>query len=178
MRIAYRRRRGVLQRSAGGDTGMRHLSALLLVAHVRLGEALMFQSHAVTSQWDTWAFCENGTYYAYYLITEHSPGEGFGVATSDDGQHWHDHGYVWHGPSWTQHKWWEGTGSVYAASQPARDQACRVPWFPSLTPSTCADGVRQTSTKLGAMSSTIRSAQARAHLAAAVRISRSQKATI
>ena len=56
-------------------------------------DALMFQSHAVTSQWDTWAFCENGTYYAYYLITEHSPGEGFGVATSPDGQHWHDHGY-------------------------------------------------------------------------------------
>ena len=28
------------------------------------GEALMFQSHAVTSQWDTWAYVENGTYYA------------------------------------------------------------------------------------------------------------------
>jgi hypothetical protein len=36
---------------------------------------LMFQSTAVSSQWDTWAFAENGTYYAYYLITEHSPGE-------------------------------------------------------------------------------------------------------
>ena len=88
------------------------LPALLLG---RASDALMFQSHAVTSQWDTWAFCENGTYYAYYLITEHSPGEGFGVATSDDGQHWHDHGYVWHGPSWTQHKWWEGTGAVWRA---------------------------------------------------------------
>lgn len=47
-------------------------------------------SFAVTSQWDTWAFQENGTFYAYYLITEHSPGEGFGVATSSDGQHWCD----------------------------------------------------------------------------------------
>ena len=75
----------------------------------------MFQSHAVTSQWDTWAFVENNTYYAYYLITEHSPGEGFGVATSADGVHWDDHGYVWHGPSWAEHRWWEGTGSVWRA---------------------------------------------------------------
>ena len=51
-------------------------------------DALMFQSKAVTSQWDTWAMIENGTYYAYYLITEYSPGEGFGVATSSDGVHW------------------------------------------------------------------------------------------
>ena len=75
----------------------------------------MFQSKAVSSQWDTWAFVENGTYYAYYLVTEFSPGEGFGVATSPDGQHWTDHGYVFHGPSWTEHKWWEGTGSVWRA---------------------------------------------------------------
>ena len=69
---------------------------------------MMFQSTAVSSQWDTWAFAENNTYYAYYLITEHSPGEGFGVATSPDGAHWLDHGYVFHGPSWVQHRWWQG----------------------------------------------------------------------
>ena len=62
------------------------------------------------------AFVENETYYAYYLITEHSPGEGFGVATSSDGQHWTDHGYVWHGPSWVNHRWWEGTGAVWRAA--------------------------------------------------------------
>ena len=51
--------------------------------------------------WDTWAFVENDTYYAYYLITEESPGEGFGVATSPNGaSNWTDHGYVWHGPAW------------------------------------------------------------------------------
>ena len=55
------------------------------------------------------------TDYVYYLVTEHSPGEGFGVATSADGVHWKDHGYVFHGPSWTKHHWWEGTGSVYRA---------------------------------------------------------------
>ena len=76
---------------------------------------LMFQSTAVSSQWDTWAFVENGTYYVYYLVTEYSPGEGFGVATSPDGQHWTDQGYVFHGPSWTEHRWWEGTGSVWRA---------------------------------------------------------------
>ena len=76
---------------------------------------LMFRSHNVTSQWDTWAFVENGTYYVYYLVTEHSPGEGFGVATSPNGQHWTDHGYVFHGPSWTEHRWWQGTGSVWRA---------------------------------------------------------------
>ena len=73
---------------------------------------LMFASTAVKKQWDTWGFVENGTWfdlvgpmhvpqtfahaacacpashrYAYYLITEVSPGEGFGVATSTDGQH-------------------------------------------------------------------------------------------
>jgi hypothetical protein len=43
-------------------------------------------------------------------------GEGFGVATSRDGQHWTDKGYVWHGPSWVQHRWWEGTGAVWRAA--------------------------------------------------------------
>eukprot|EP00041_Stephanoeca_diplocostata_P018011 m.373713 g.373713 ORF g.373713 m.373713 type:complete len:644 (-) comp20889_c0_seq1:95-2026(-) len=78
---------------------------------------LMFQSQNVSKQWDTWAFVENGTFYAYYLITEESPGEGFGVATSVNGiTDWVDHGYVWHGPSWTEHRWWEGTGSVWRAA--------------------------------------------------------------
>lgn len=55
-------------------------------------------------------FQENGTHYAYYLITEHSPGEGFGVATSPNGAtDWTDHGYVWHSPG----PGWEGTGSVW-----------------------------------------------------------------
>ena len=91
----------------------RVMLAVLLWADAARG--LMFQSHAVSSQWDTWAFVENGTYYVFYLVTEHSPGEGFGVATSPDGQHWDDRGYAFHGPSWTQHRWWEGTGSVRRA---------------------------------------------------------------
>jgi len=90
--------------------------------------SLMFQSHNVSSQWDTWAFLENGTYYVYYLVTEHSPGEGFGVATSADGQHWIDHGYVFHGPSWSQHRWWEGTGSVWRAPDYATSGRYLINW--------------------------------------------------
>ncbi len=42
--------------------------------------------------WDTWVYYYNGKYYAYYLITDYSPGEGFGVAVSNDGIHFEDHG--------------------------------------------------------------------------------------
>lgn len=42
--------------------------------------------------WDTWVYYYDHTYYAYYLITDRSPGEGFGVATSEDGVHFTDRG--------------------------------------------------------------------------------------
>ena len=61
------------------------LSLLLPLLLLRSCSALMFHSDAVSKQWDTWVFVENGTYYAYYLITEVSFGEGFGVGTSTDG---------------------------------------------------------------------------------------------
>ena len=43
-------------------------AGFMLVVQLSAGAAgvLMFQSRAVSSQWDTWAFIENGTYYAYY----------------------------------------------------------------------------------------------------------------
>jgi hypothetical protein len=46
---------------------------------------MIFRSDRVKAQRDTWAYYHQGTYYLYYLITEDSPGEGFGVATSEDG---------------------------------------------------------------------------------------------
>ena len=55
-------------------------------------------------------------FYAYYLITEHSPGEGFGVAKSADGATgWHDYGYVWHHDqnNSASFQGWEGTGAVW-----------------------------------------------------------------
>ena len=44
-------------------------------------------------------FLSSFSYTLHVLSTPNqvSYGEGFGVATSPDGQHWTDHGYVWHG---------------------------------------------------------------------------------
>ena len=55
---------------------------------------MIFKSEQVAAQWDTWCYHHAGTWYLYYLITESSAGEGFGVATSTDGVHWHDHGWA------------------------------------------------------------------------------------
>ena len=55
---------------------------------------MIFKSDIVEAHWDNWCHYHEGTYYLYYLITERSPGEGFGLATSNDGVHWEDHGWV------------------------------------------------------------------------------------
>jgi hypothetical protein len=47
--------------SAMGCT--RWLGVLLAAGAVPTVHGLMFHSNAVTSQWDTWAFVENGTFY-------------------------------------------------------------------------------------------------------------------
>ena len=70
-------------------------------------------------------------YYAYYLITESSPGEGFGVASSVDGQHWIDHGYTFHSPDWAAHHWWEG--KAFHPQTTNRLPAC-LPLPPSVVP--------------------------------------------
>jgi hypothetical protein len=64
---------------------------------------LMFRSASVIAHWDTWGFYEeeSATFWAFALITELSPGEGFIAASSKDGIRWTDHGYVFHKPgSW------------------------------------------------------------------------------
>lgn len=53
---------------------------------------MIFRSESVRTTWDTWMYYANDTYYLYYLITETSPGEGFGVAVSKDGVHFKDKG--------------------------------------------------------------------------------------
>ena len=55
---------------------------------------MIFKSDNVKAHWDTWTYYHEETYYLYYLITERSAGEGFGVATSDDGVHWHYRGWA------------------------------------------------------------------------------------
>ena len=57
-------------------------------------QSMFFKSEGVDAHWDTWMYFHEGTYYLFYLITEYSPGEGFGLATSPDGVTWTDHGWA------------------------------------------------------------------------------------
>jgi len=72
---------------------------------------MIFKSRIVSAQWDTWCHFHQGTYYLYYLISEDHSWEGFGVATSDDGVHWHDHGWAISASAKMVH--YLGTGSVW-----------------------------------------------------------------
>ena len=86
-------------------------TAIAILAFSYPAEAMIFKSDKVAAQWDTWAYYHQGTYYLYYLITEYSPGEGFGVATSTDGVHWFDHGWVLRQSN--KNNFYLGTGSVW-----------------------------------------------------------------
>jgi len=72
---------------------------------------MIFRSEMVSAHWDTWCYFHEGTYHLYYLVTESSPGEGFGVATSTDGVHWRDHGWAVRASDRMVH--FLGTGSVW-----------------------------------------------------------------
>lgn len=72
---------------------------------------MLFRSETVEATWDTWMYYASGKYYQYYLITENSPGEGFGVAVSEDGVHFRDYGKQLD-PS-PQMTFYLGTGSVW-----------------------------------------------------------------
>lgn len=75
---------------------------------------MLFRSHLVKKTWDTWMIFHQGTYYLYYLTSETAPGDGFGVATSEDGVTWRDYGRVL-SPS-NQMVRYLGTGSVWKAA--------------------------------------------------------------
>lgn len=72
---------------------------------------MLFRSSLFSAAWDTWMYYADGKYYLYYLITETSPGEGFGVAVSDDGVHFSDCGMQLRASS--QMEFYLGTGSVW-----------------------------------------------------------------
>lgn len=59
-----------------------------------MGGHMIFRSEKFKAQWDTWLYYHEGVHYLYYLITEYSPGEGIGLATSSDGVHYKDHGLI------------------------------------------------------------------------------------
>ncbi len=72
---------------------------------------MLFKSGIVAKTWDTWMYYHEGVYYLYYLTSEHAPGDGFGLATSEDGITWHDYGRVLE-PSDKMIRYL-GTGSVW-----------------------------------------------------------------
>lgn len=71
---------------------------------------LFFTPRETGRMWDTWMYYANKTFYLYYLITEKSPGEGIGLATSKDGVHWRERGKIFSKSDSAQ---WIGSGSVW-----------------------------------------------------------------
>lgn len=72
---------------------------------------MLFRTNTADATWDTWMYYDRGVYYLYYLITEHSPGESFGVAVSTDGVHWEDRGpQLWASSRMVEYL---GTGAVW-----------------------------------------------------------------
>lgn len=72
---------------------------------------MLFKSEIIAKTWDTWLYYHEGIYYLYYLTSEQAPGDGFGLATSEDGIKWHDYGRVL-SPSDKMVRYL-GTGSVW-----------------------------------------------------------------
>ena len=72
---------------------------------------MLFRSTSIARTWDTWVYHHAGTYHLYYCTSETGPGDGFGVATSEDGVTWVDHGRVV-GPSDKMVRYM-GAGSVW-----------------------------------------------------------------
>lgn len=80
---------------------------------------MIFQTKRFSAAWDTWMFYHQGVIYLYYLITEHSPGEGVGCATSRDGVHFTDHGMVIEASD--KMEFYLGTGDVWKSPEFERD---------------------------------------------------------
>ena len=77
-------------------------------------QSMFFRSLQVDAHWDTWMYDHEGMFYLFYLITEYSPGEGFGVATSADGVTWTDHGCALQASE--KMEIYLGTGAVWKAA--------------------------------------------------------------
>lgn len=55
---------------------------------------MLFRSMTYAKTWDGWIYYNEGTYYLFYLISEHHVCDGVAVATSRDGINWVDFGLV------------------------------------------------------------------------------------
>lgn len=79
---------------------------------------MFYQPQTITKMWDTWLFEHEDVFFLFYLVTEHSPGEGICLATSDDGVNWKEHGLIF--PK-SEESVWLGTGSVWKSERYAED---------------------------------------------------------
>ncbi len=74
---------------------------------------MFFRSELVSAHWDTWVYHDEKRFYAFYLISSASQWDAFGLAISDDGVRWIDHGPVLHASDKMVR--FLGTGSVWKA---------------------------------------------------------------
>ena len=79
---------------------------------------MLYKPSTVAKLWDTWLYHHGGIYYLYYLVTDRSPGDGIGLATSSDGVHWLERGQLIYKAA---DALWLGTGSVWKSSSFAQD---------------------------------------------------------
>ena len=117
---------GMRQHCTWSPVCSRTIRRVILLACATRAAAMVFHSSAVADQWDTWAFVENGTFYAFYLVLREGTwfADSFGVASSADGTHFKDHGVVFTGrcmvPPCGTRPWtggfWMGSGSVWRAA--------------------------------------------------------------
>ena len=89
-------------------------AAAAVFAGARGGEpapqSMFFQSGSYRTQWDTWLYDHEGRYYLFILAGPGGNFDGVGMATSPDGVHWTDRGYVLRKAAGVT---WLGTGSTW-----------------------------------------------------------------
>src|ERR1700730_6531918 len=73
---------------------------------------LFFKSAKTVSQWDTWTYYHKGAFYLYYLTGPMVEWDGVGLAVSQDGVDWKDHGRIMKKAADAA---WLGSGAVWPA---------------------------------------------------------------
>ena len=82
-------------------------------------QSMFFKSGSYGAQWDTWLYFHEGAYYLFILAGPGGQWEGIGMATSPDGVHWTDRGYVLRKAEGVT---WLGTGSTWKSPGYEKDR--------------------------------------------------------
>ena len=82
-------------------------------------QSMFFQARGLKSQWDTWLYYHQGTYYLYILAGAGGNWDGIAMADSPDGVHWTDRGLVLRKADGVT---WLGTGSTWKSPRFDRDK--------------------------------------------------------